>query len=772
MVRAVPLGLLVLALFAGCEDVERRPARGVSRASAGTTVLYGPQKESALTPFPSDRYLAPDPTSPTGHRVAIDASTTGDPLLVAYPQLTGQLGGTDGFSTVGGVAVSFSGDIDPALLSLDVDAFTRDDTPLLLINVDPASPGRGERLPLVVKYYPSRAADGELRDDFTLVAQPARPLRPRTAYLFAVTSRLKDAKGEAVGATGAMAAVLDGPDGSGYAARVREALPLVQAATGLGAEEIALATRFTTASVVDETFAMAKALRASAPAALEGSLTVVQQGGGQDRRVRFRGRYKAPEFRRPKPDGRWAIEGGKPVPQGETSLEFLLSFSDGKHSGPRPVVIYGHGLGGDKEGVWGTSQRLEDAAEHGVAVIGIDAPEHGSRGVPGADLATSVFEFFALDDKTGTFDLERARDNFRQMAADQLQLVRLLGELATLDVLPVGAPDGIPDLDPSQILYIGHSFGSVLASTALAVAPEIQAGCLNVGGNGLMTIMRESATFQLLVKGLRPEGLTDGDMARFFVGSQALIDPGDPLNYAPYVSREAGPGVDGWRPRHLLLQEVHRDSIVPNLSTELLARALGLAHGGVVVRPVGGMPLLPAPISGNLPGGATGAYVQFDRMDGKAAEHGGLIFSAEARAQYVRFFRDVVNNDPVTILDPYKPLTGGWGLESVSLRRSWRRLSPGSSDATPSTEKSRRGGWPRCILGGSWGRWGSAGPWRSSGCIPSSPRIRTSFPCFWTRRGWRRGSTTPTSSRPWTSRPAATSCCWSSSSSWASPWHG
>ncbi len=650
MVRARSLGLLLLALVAGCDDLEKRPARGVARPVAGTVALYGPQQSSPLAPYPSDRYLVPDASSPTGRRVAIDASSTGDPLLTTYPDLVGQLGGSDGFSTVGGVAVTFSGDLDPAILDLGVDAFTRDDTPILLINVDSASPGRGERLPLVVKYYPSRAADGDVRDDFTLVAQPARPLRPRTTYLLAVTSRLKDAKGSPVGATEAMAAVLDGPDTSGYAAAVREALPLVKEATGLEAEEIALATRFTTASVVEETFAMAKALREAAPATLDGELAVVAQQGG---RVRFRGRYRAPEYRKAKPDGKWQIKDGAPVPQREASLEFLLSFSDGAYSGPRPVVIYGHGLGGDKEGVWGTSERLAEAAEHGVAVIGIDAPEHGSRGVPNADLADSVFEFFALDDKSGSFDLQRARDNFRQMAADQLQLVRLIKELATLDVLPVGAPDGVPDLDPSRILYIGHSFGSVLASTALAVAPEIQAACLNVGGNGLMTIMRESATFQLLVKGLRPPGLTDGDLARFFAASQAIIDPGDPINFAPYVSRAAGPGVDGWRPRHLLLQEVHKDSIVPNLSTELLARALGLAHGGRVVRDVGGMPLLPAPLSGNLEGGVTGAYVQFDRMDGKTAEHGGLIFAAEARAQYVRFFRDVVDGKPVTVIDPY-----------------------------------------------------------------------------------------------------------------------
>ncbi|MCS6899480.1 MAG: hypothetical protein NZX77_06885 [Polyangiaceae bacterium] len=186
----------------------------------------------------------------------------------------------------------------------------------------------------LVKYYPSRAADGEPRDDFTLVAQPARPLRPRTTYLLVVTSRLKDAKGSPVGATEAMRAVLDGSDPSDYAAAVREALLAVKAATGLGSEEIALATRFTTGSVVEETFAMARELRKTIPPALDRELNVVAQ---QDKRVRFQGRYRAPEYRKAKPDGTWRIEGGAPVLQGEASLEFLLSFSDGTYSGPRPV---------------------------------------------------------------------------------------------------------------------------------------------------------------------------------------------------------------------------------------------------------------------------------------------------------------------------------------------------------------------------------------------------------------------------------------------------
>ena len=95
-----------------------------------------------------------------------------------------------------------------------------------------------------------------------------------------------------------------------------------------------------------------------------------------------------------------------------SSLELYLTFSDATKSGPRPIVIFGHGLGGDKDSVWGTAERL---AELGVAVVGIDAPEHGSRSDPPtkdgkSDLFGAVTGFFAANPDTKQFDMERVRE--------------------------------------------------------------------------------------------------------------------------------------------------------------------------------------------------------------------------------------------------------------------------------------------------------------------------------------------------------------------------
>src|SRR5262249_5670697 len=151
----------------------------------------------------------------------------------------------------------------------------------------------------------------------------------------------------------------------------------------------------------------------------------------------------------PLPDGTWQIVDTEPVPQKKVGLEVFLAFSDGTKSGPRPVVIFQHGLGGDKDQCWGTAQRLADL---GAAVIAIDAPEHGSR-ADGKTPVQSTFAFFGVDPMDDSFDIARARDNFRQMTSDHLEIVRFIRSLGSLDLLPVGAPDGVPDLDVSRILY-------------------------------------------------------------------------------------------------------------------------------------------------------------------------------------------------------------------------------------------------------------------------------------------------------------------------------
>jgi pimeloyl-ACP methyl ester carboxylesterase len=456
-----------------------------------------------------------------------------------------------------------------------------------------------------------------------------------------------------VRATDDTLALLNGKATGSYEDSVRAALPALQTATGITSDHVVLATLFTTESVHDELVALAQDRRAAPPPAQVGGDLKVNEK--DDTRVRFVGRFVSPEYR-PKTPGEWQIVDGKPVAQDPTvSLEYFLAFANATVSGPRPVAIFAHGLGGDKDGTWGTADRLKDLSDKGVAVIGIDAPYHGSRSTRPAGSGAFLYalDFFAVNPDTKTFDIGAARDNFRQMAADQLELVRFVKSLDSLDLLPLGAPDGVPDLDTTKIVYLGHSFGSVMGATIASLAPEIQASCWNVGGDGLMQLLRDSNTFSILVDALRPPGTTKGEIERFFALTQGIVDRGDPINYARYVTLESLPGLDGWQPRDVLLQEVVSDAIVPNSTSEALARAAGLAEILPKVSDIPELEQASAPLAGNLASGATGGIFQFDHADGKSIDHGSLIFTDDARNQYAPFFRTAIETGRATITSPF-----------------------------------------------------------------------------------------------------------------------
>jgi pimeloyl-ACP methyl ester carboxylesterase len=620
------------------------------------TAVYTAAALTRLSPYPSNRYAKADPSSATGIRVAIGPDDTNDPMLTVFPDTIAALNAIDGFSTLGGVSMSFSDDIDPTTVQRKTDGYATADSPMALVDVDPSSPENGHARGLVPRYYTTTGDDSAATVDFTLVVEPAQPLRPKTRYAFVLTDAVKTTSGVALTQSDDTRALLTGTAEASYGDSVRAALPVIETATGITKSHVVLATVFTTQTVHDVTLASATERRAAPPPTLQDTFTVqMTTGDATDPRVRFVGHFNAPEYRKAKPDSKWDVQDGKPVVQKTSNLELYIAFSDATSTAKRPIVIFQHGLGGDKDATWGTSQRL---APLNAAVFGIDAPEHGSRGDPPfpdgkTDLVQASMNFFGVNLDTKAFDMRIARDNFRQMAADQLELLRFIQTLGTLDILPVGAPDGIPDLDVTKILYLGHSFGSVMAATFNALAPEISASVWNVGGAGLTGLFHDSGLFSILTKSLEPADTPKSEVARFFSITQSIIDPGDAANYAPYTTLSGLPGVPNWRPKDVLLQEVRHDTIVPNSSSERLARAAGLAQVSPVLDAIAGLAPMQPGLSSNLASGATGGIFQFEIADGKTVDHGSLIFTTEGIKQYVEFFRGSLAGGHGAIINPY-----------------------------------------------------------------------------------------------------------------------
>ncbi|NMM39394.1 VolA/Pla-1 family phospholipase [Pseudoalteromonas arctica] len=166
-----------------------------------------------------------------------------------------------------------------------------------------------------------------------------------------------------------------------------------------------------------------------------------------------------------------------------------------------PVVIMQHGITSKKEHMLALTASL---AIQGFATVAIDHPVHGERGIDVDDDGTDDFNATKGEGSVLAYmnlqSLLVARDNLRQSAADLLAL--RLGLNFVKDT----------SLNSSDVMFIGHSLGSVVAPAFVAQANtpldsqvdglfKINSVALASGGGGIASFLLESASFGPFVQG-------------------------------------------------------------------------------------------------------------------------------------------------------------------------------------------------------------------------------------------------------------------------------
>lgn len=288
-----------------------------------------------------------------------------------------------------------------------------------------------------------------------------------------------------------------------------------------------------------------------------------------------------------------------PVKTSDQTVPLLLTIPNAKSGKTRPaagwpVVIFGHGLGGDRTNMLAAADTL---ASIGYASIAIDTPLHGVTSTsspfyigntPFAGLGNE--RTFDVDysnnatgapgpdgkiDPSGTWiinlqSLLTSRDNGRQAQAD-------------LSVLAVTIPaisfdgDALPDFDASNLAYAGISMGSIMGTAFVAVEPMIKRAFLSVPMGGLMRGLEASPTFGPRIRaGLAAAGIMPGssEFQQYLTIGQTVIGPMDPVNW----------GLEASTFKSIVLHEVIGDTVVPNFvataplsGTEPLIKTMGLA---------------------------------------------------------------------------------------------------------------------------------------------------------------------------------------------------
>ena len=616
------------------DDADSGEGSPVALCEGVTALRYAPLV-AAFDAFPDD-LLAEAADTDSGQRLRPVAAGTPDDPWLQFPSVRADLQTLTGFATTGSAYVRFTAPIDPTTLPTP-GAETEPSASVVLVALDD---------PADFVEFDWRILDEEFNDDRpTLFIDPLRPLRSQTTYALAVTTRVHDAAGGCIAPSEPMADLLTDAVTDPVLTRTaddRAAALEVLAASGVidGVGDLTALVTFTTREGLADTLAIAEAIAYANPPPI-----TVDEGCLANPTVPYRQcdfSLRIADFT----NASGVVEDA-PNPRGFIDIPVQALFPP-SGNGPFPVVVFGHGLWGDRTGAWYIATTLAPA---GFAVVAIDAPKHGDH--PDAAKINAAFDLLGLtDDITDPFLPFSARDNFRQATFDKLQLLRRIE--AGMDV----DGDGDVDIDASDVHYMGISLGSVMAAPLLALAPPIRSAALVVGGVRLTDIVT-SDTFNGLVGAVTP-GMTDGARRRFLTVVQGMLEEGEPQLLAPHVLADRLPGFEG-EPPQLLAQMVLDDAIVTNSGTAYLARARGLEVVGPEQWPIRGVPREGAlPVAGNLGDRLTGGLFQYSHVlvDGTSATfepatHENIQSDPGAIAQVLTFLSTAGDRVGASIVAPY-----------------------------------------------------------------------------------------------------------------------
>ncbi|MDH5491937.1 MAG: hypothetical protein OEY14_08280 [Myxococcales bacterium] len=646
MLRAAPLALRTLAMA----------TLAVATLAVATSTLSGCGSDAVGVSPIFELGVIEDATGaffdfpyPSDLRTDADGRAT----LQGFPRDRGLLGQAlsalraegSGFSILTGVYLRFSGPLDVASLP-GPEALLGDDSPIWMLDIDPASPAYGQRMPALVSFH--LEADAIWAQNTLVVrAIPGAQLRPGTRYALVVRDGLLAASGQTVARSDAFEQVRAS---QGPAEIVGFYEELFSSLEGIGVDpsEIVVATSFTTADPAREM----DALRAAVMAAdLPPSSDWVITDPSPEMPV-WEGSFETIRFMAGEPpfdaffgDGKIEFDAtGVPAVQLLERVGFVIALpSTPMPAEGYPLIIYGHGTGGDARTPIGSEADL--LAAEGYAVLGFDAALHGGRNPSGLDV-----EGLLLSNPIA------AREMVRQTVADMMMLFRMLREGSLM--IPAARFGGVGGLfDPRRAYYMGHSQGSQEAGLLLGVEPEIDVAFLSEGGGGAIISIFErdfggepiACLIGQLALGVGCEDLSEDHPAMTLV-LQPLLDPADPLPFAHRYYRERPAGA---RPLHMAMTEGTNDAATPPRTIEALAAAAGIPRVGPEVRSslgleLAALPTQPVPATENLLL-ASGDRVTAGLYQWAGGSHFVIYTEPEAQRQYVEFFRTALLGSPVIV---------------------------------------------------------------------------------------------------------------------------
>ncbi len=574
-----------------------------------------------LLPFPNDVFTVADPTSATGRRVHLDATSTpvsqltghhvdptswnrndgfspGSPILTYVPGIDlHQTWGTSG-EPHSAAAPNELGYFDYRDQLADIDRYRAADAPIVILDAD-----TGQRVPFwsEIDQHPLDAAQRAGAGAYTdlghqlLIVRPAVNLTEGHRYIVALR-HLKNAAGEVVPASSAFAAYRDGQVEDVRSAHL-DSLFTTLSRAGIGRDDLYLTWDFTVASrqsltapvlhLRDEAFAQLgdtnlADLRVQGRAP-QFSVTSVENldpatNNGTARRVE--GTVTVPNYLNT-PDGRTGSvfndpnHDGIPDQNGTLQARFICDLPQSAVDGRARALplLYGHGLLGSPSEVNGGSglqMRLRGYATCATPWIGM--AQDDQQTVVGLMTDISGFETVADRSQQGFLDfmyVGRALVHHDGFATDPAFRVQRGHGTSTPAIRT--APRG----GTSPLAYDGNSQGAIMGGAYMALTPDAQRGVLGVAGMNYSTLLNRSVDFEKnpFLAGLLYRAYPQPEEQQLvFVLLQMLWDRAEADGYANHMTTDPLPNT----PQHAILMHVAiGDHQVANVAAEVEARTIG-----------------------------------------------------------------------------------------------------------------------------------------------------------------------------------------------------
>jgi len=543
--------------------------------------------QGCLLPWPSAIYEVADPSTVTGRRVEVPIEAMPSNIDgVAFDPAW--LNRWDGFSPSGPILASFPNGVSNANLPTwkNPDESLAADAPIALVDMN-----SGRRVPFFAEVDQNTDAI-EKRD---LIIRPLERLQPNGHYAVAIRNSVKDASGGELPVPAAFAKALAGEDyghprfdGKRYT-EIFSAL----ASAGVDKSDLVLAWDYHTASDEFLRSDLTTMRDAAVPAMGVGganlTFSAIEQPARTGLYKSYVGTFKSPNFlTNGEADESKLRRGtdGLPEMQGLRDARFaaLIPACVSQQPLPRPTIIFGHGLFGSAEEYLNDNFVIDLAQKYCLVILAGDFIGFTSRQVALAALAVN--------------DLNKGAGISEKLGQSVIDFIAL--ETATrgpFRTAPEFQYNGQPVIDAAKTFYVGGSLGGIMGNTFMAYDPNLTKGVLAVPG-GIWSLLFERSAAWYLLMGAAQNAYEDPAVYQLNLALLGMgMEPYDPITTAAHVIKDPLPGVPQKR---ILMWYSLGDCLVTNISTEIVARTMGIDLITPSVKSVWGMEGKPGPLANGI----------------------------------------------------------------------------------------------------------------------------------------------------------------------------